>query len=373
MAELESVGLFQGLKAGEWQSLRGMAQERHFATGREIFREGEPGDGVYIVRDGLVEIAHFVDGKEHRVFSQLGPGEIFGEMAVIENRPRSATAMAARDARVYFIPRDEMLTLLKRSPGLAFNLLQEISRRLRDFNQLHLREVIQAERLAVVGNFARSILHDLKNPLTVISLAVETLDRPNLAPEKHAQSLNYIRNQVWHINEMIGDILEFSQGAATRTALAPADFRQFINELLPELSADAEVKSVRIELQNEPPAIQLLLDVRRLRRVFFNLLHNAMDVMPGGGKIFLRFQRNAKEVITKMEDTGPGIAPEIADRLFQPFATHGKAHGTGLGLSICKKTIEDHGGRMEARSEPGHGAIFFFTLPLAKDVEARKA
>jgi CRP-like cAMP-binding protein len=88
MIELESVGLFQGLNAGEWQSLRRMAQERQFATRREIFREGDPGDGVYVVRDGQVEIAHFVDGKEHRVFSQLGPGEIFGEMAVIENLPR---------------------------------------------------------------------------------------------------------------------------------------------------------------------------------------------------------------------------------------------------------------------------------------------
>ena len=371
MADLESVGLFQGLNAGEWRSLRRMAQEREFATGREIFRQGDPGDGVYVVRDGLVEIAHFVEGKEHRVFSQLGPGEIFGEMAVIENLPRSATAMAARDTRVYFIPRDEMLALLKRSPGLAFNLLSEISRRLRDFNQLHLREIVQAERLAVVGNFARSILHDLKNPLTVISLATEALDQPGLAPEKQAQSLNYIRNQVWHLNEMIGGILEFT-GTSTKTALAPADYRQFIDELLPELNADAGIKSVRIELQNQPPSVQLRLDVRRLRRVFFNLLHNATDVLPGGGKISLRFQCGEKEVTTEMEDTGPGLAPEIAGRLFQPFATHGKAHGTGLGLSICKKTIEDHGGRMGARSEPGRGAIFSFTLPLAKDVEVLK-
>ncbi|HKW31260.1 MAG TPA: HAMP domain-containing sensor histidine kinase, partial [Verrucomicrobiae bacterium] len=84
----------------------------------------------------------------------------------------------------------------------------------------------------------------------------------------------------------------------------------------------------------------------------------------GGGKIFLRFQRNDEEVTTEVEDTGPGIAPEIADRLFQPFTTHGKPHGTGLGLSICKKTVEDHGGRIEARRDPGHGAIFSFTLPI---------
>jgi CRP-like cAMP-binding protein len=260
MAELESVGLFQGLNPGEWQSLHRIVQERQFAAGQEIFREGAPGDGVYVIRGGLVEIAHLTDLEEHRVFSRPGPGEIFGEMAVIEDLPRSATATAAKDTRVYFIPRDEMLVLLKSSPGLAFNLLQEISRRLRDFNQLHLREVIQAERLAVVGNFARSILHDLKNPLTIISLAVETLELPKTTPEKRAQSLTYIRKQIENIKEMISDILEFTQGASTKAAFNPADYRELVTELLPELDADAKVKSVHIELQNEPPAVRLRLD-----------------------------------------------------------------------------------------------------------------
>ncbi len=107
-------------------------------------------------------------------------------------------------------------------------------------------------------------------------------------------------------------------------------------------------------------------DPRRLRRVFYNLVHNATDVMPNGGKIFLRFNADEKEIVTEIEDTGPGIAPEIADKLFQPFATHGKSHGTGLGLSICKKIIEDHKGRIWTRSEPKRGAIFCFSLPLAK-------
>jgi signal transduction histidine kinase len=366
MAELESVGLFQGLTSGEWQNLRRIAQERQFAAGQEIFREGDPGDGVYVIRDGLVEIAHVVNSQPHRVFSRPGPGEIFGEMAVIEDLPRSATATAVKDARVYFIPRDEMLALLKCSPGLAFTVLQEISRRLRDFNQLHLREIIQAERLAVVGNFARSILHDLKNPLTVISLAAEALERPGISPERRAQSLGYIHMQVQHIKEMIGDILEFTQGASAKAAFSSVDYRQFVSKLLPELVADAGIKSVRIEPQNEPPAFQLRLEPRRLRRVFFNLLHNAEDAMPGGGRLLLRFRQDEKEVITEVEDTGPGLAPEIVDRLFQPFATHGKSHGSGLGLSICKKIVEDHGGRIGARSEPGHGAIFFFTLPIGK-------
>jgi len=119
-------------------------------------------------------------------------------------------------------------------------------------------------------------------------------------------------------------------------------------------------------MENMPPPLPVRFDPRRLRRVFFNLLHNATDVMLNGGAIFLRFGTEANELITELEDTGPGVAPEIAGKLFQPFSTYGKEHGTGLGLSICKKIVEDHGGRIGVRSEPGRGAIFAFTLPLAK-------
>ena len=135
-----------------------------------------------------MEISSLVRAGARCVFSQLGPGEIFGEMAVIEHRPRSATAIALKDTDVYFLPRGEMLSLIERSPALAFSLLQQISHRLREFNQAYLREVIQAESLAVVGGFARSIVHDLKNPLNIISLYADTFDRADPRPEERAQA-----------------------------------------------------------------------------------------------------------------------------------------------------------------------------------------
>jgi signal transduction histidine kinase len=100
--------------------------------------------------------------------------------------------------------------------------------------------------------------------------------------------------------------------------------------------------------------------------LFFNLVTNATDAMPRGGRISLRFRSTPAAIVTELEDTGPGIAPEIAGQLFEAFVTHGKAHGTGLGLSICKKIIEDHRGWITARTEPGHGAIFEFGLPLPR-------
>ena len=363
MATLASNPLFRNLNPAELQALQHIAQERRFAAGQEIFREGAPGDGVYFVKSGLVEISSGAGAR--RIFSRLGDGEIFGEMAVIDLRPRSATASAARDTGVYFLPRGEMLAFIERSPGLAFALLQQISHRLREFNQLHLREVLEAERLAAVGNFARSIIHDLKNPLSIIGLAAESFFNPNLNPEARDQIQTRIGRQVQRINDLVTDILAFTEGRSSAD-LRPNSFCDFIRELVAEMESDVSAKAIRIVLENEPPAGLFSFDARRLGRVFHNLVNNAKDFLNDGGQIILRFKIRDGEILVEIEDTGPGIAPEIADKLFQPFATHGKAHGTGLGLSICKKIIEDHGGKISARSEPGHGAIFCFTLPLAK-------
>jgi len=200
---LEAIPLFRQLNRTELQALRFIAQERQFTAGQEIFREGTPGDGVYFVKSGLVEISAGEDGR--RVFSRLGPGEVFGEMAVIEHRPRSATAVAAQATEVYFLPRGEMLTFIEHSPGLAFTLLQHISQRLREFNQLHLRELVQAESLAAIGRFAQGIVHDLKNPLSIISLSTELLDLPGIRPEIRAQAQLRIRKQVGRISDMVSD------------------------------------------------------------------------------------------------------------------------------------------------------------------------
>ena len=364
MTTLENIPLFRLLNAAELQALRLITQERRFAAGQEIFREGAPGDGVYFVKNGLVEIS--AGSAPKHVFARLGPAEIFGEMALIEHRPRSATAAAAQDTEVYFLPRGELLPFIERSPGLALALLQQISHRLREFNQLHLRELVQAESLAVIGRFAQGIVHDLKNPLSIISLSAEMFDLPTVSPEIRAKAQLRIRKQVERISDMVSDILIFTEGKRTSAELKSGDYRAFVLDLLHDLRSEAELKSARVEMQNVPPALPVQFDARRLSRVFFNLAGNATDVMLAGGTIFLRFQFDADKITTEVEDTGPGIAPEIAEKLFQPFATHGKAHGTGLGLSICKKIIEDHGGTISIRSEAGRGAIFSFTLPLAK-------
>src|SRR5437868_5009570 len=151
MVTLESSKLFAQLPADELEVLARAAQELPFNSGEQIFKEGDPGDGIYVVKSGMVQISALLENGERHVFSQIMPGDIFGEMAVLDNQPRSASASAEKRTTLYFIPRHEMANLLKRSPELSILMLQEISGRLREFNRQYIRKLLQAERMALVG------------------------------------------------------------------------------------------------------------------------------------------------------------------------------------------------------------------------------
>ena len=337
MIKLGACPLFRPLSAGELEELGRWVQVRQVAAGTEIFREGDTGDGLYVVGSGLVQISCLISSNVRHVFSEVGPGEAFGEMAVLEEKPRSATALAKVDTRVHFIPRDAMLRLAESSPQFSLGLVREISNRLREFNRQYVREVLQTERLTLVGRFARSIVHDLKNPLNIISITSEMAGMETSTPESRKLARTRISKQVERISELVNEILEFTQGSHTAFVLAPTDYSVFVRQLLEEIRPELELRSATVEV--ETPA-------------------------PKGGKIFLRFHLDGSNVVTEIEDTGSGIAPEIADGLFAAFATYGKAHGTGLGLSISKKIVEDHGGTISARNLPGRGALFYFSLPI---------
>src|SRR5512138_3652625 len=185
MVKLESCNLFRQLRPEELGYLQSVATERSLAAGTEIFREGDRGDGIYVLKEGQVEIS--TQQQTRRLLSRIEPGEVFGEMAVIENQPRSASAIARQASTVYFIKRDDILKLIENSPTFSLALLREISGRLREFNRQYLKEVLQSERLAVIGRFARTVIHDLKNPLGVIAISAEMMGLKTATPESRTE------------------------------------------------------------------------------------------------------------------------------------------------------------------------------------------
>ncbi len=363
MVTLESSKLFSRLPAAELQALHKATQDVSFSRGQQIFREGDPGDGIYLVRTGRVQISAVLENGERHVFSEVLPGDVFGEMALLDDQPRSASASAEEESTVHFVPRREMVDLLKRSPELSLLLVQEISGRLREFNRQYIRKLLQAERMALVGRFASSIVHDLKNPLTIIRMSAELACSGEVTAGARETAQEQIGNQVERITSLVNDILDFTRGGPSRLDVKPLDYAEFVRALVKEFQGEMALRSVAVEYENAPPSVKVPLNPRRLSRVFYNLFGNAADAMPGGGAIRLRFRLSDRDVTTEIEDSGPGIAPEIVDHLFEAFVSFGKTKGTGLGLSIAQRIVEEHGGRLFARNQPGGGAVFCFTLP----------
>lgn len=366
MTGLQHTKLFAGLLSAELRMLEQTSHLQRFKAGEVIFKEGDPGDGLYIVDEGEVQISVIVADGQRKQLAKIGPGDFFGEMAVLESAPRSASASALMATTVRFIPSAELFKVLERAPKVAVSLLREVSQRLREFDDQFLQELIQAERLGLVGRFTRSILHDIKGPLTVISMAGEVGCDPATTPEMRKTSLTRIRTQVDRMAQMINELMEFTRGERSQMVLARLDFSAYLAQLIEEIRQELRARRVEVVREGSLGHVSLPFDPHRLTNVFWNLVNNALDAMPEGGRLILRANVTDTDLVVEIEDTGKGIAPEIAQRLFEPFATFGKARGTGLGLSICKKIIEDHSGTIRAISQPGRGAIFQFTLPLKK-------
>ena len=337
-----------------------------FAAGEVIFSAGDAGDGFYIIDRGRVDISASVGESETRVLATIGPDDFFGEMAILDEAPRSATARAEVETDATFYSRDELLQILDQRPRLALDLIREFTARMRALNQKYLEEIIQVERLAIVGRFARMIVHDIRNPLAVIGLAAEVACSDMTTAPMRQKAQNRIAHQVTRVTDMLQELITFTKPDGQKAEFTTVSFSRYMNPLAEEIGPEIASRNVRLVLANPPPDTPVKIQLRRLSRLFYNLLNNAIDAMPQGGAISLRFAVAGGELTIAVQDEGRGIAPEITESLFRPFVTHGKQHGTGLGLMICKKIVEDHGGRIWATSQPGQGATFHFTLPLAQ-------
>ena len=342
------------------------AKKLTFAPGQIVFSAGDPGDGFYIILSGRVQISAVVGPKESRALAIIGPGDFFGEMAVIDDAPRSATATAEVYTRTLFVERAKLLKLLKRRPEMALSIIREFSARMRNLNQKYVNEIVQAERLAVVGRFATTIVHDFKAPLAVIGLATDIACSRGSPLAQRRELRTMVARQTERMKSMLQELIDFTRPGGELPKLQSVQFARYLNPLAAEAGSELAQRGVKLVLATPPPHVPVRIEPKRLSRLFYNLLGNAADEMKDGGTITLRFKKLAGELHVAVQDSGRGIPPEIAESLFTPFATFGKPHGTGLGLTICRRIAEDHGGRIWASSEPGKGATFSFTLPITR-------
>jgi signal transduction histidine kinase len=222
-------------------------------------------------------------------------------------------------------------------------------------------ELIRQERISTIGRLSTSIVHDLRNPLAAIYGGAEMLVDDDLSPSQVRRLAGNIYRASRRVQELLQELVDAGRGKSG--ASEACRLRDIVTAACDVYASAAETQSVRVRIA-VPEAIELPLERAKMERVFLNLIDNALGAMPGGGSIEISAQTSNGSVVVSVQDTGPGIAPEIRPRLFQPFATAGKKNGVGLGLALSHQTVLDHGGELWEDSGAAAGACFFVKLPL---------
>jgi signal transduction histidine kinase len=219
--------------------------------------------------------------------------------------------------------------------------------------------LIRSERLAAIGRIAAQITHEIRNPLSSISLNAEELGER--APEAR-ELCDAIVREVDRLTAITEEYLRFAR--LPKPQLHRADLSDTVRDLLDFIRPELEASGVRVTLSLSPELPRVLADVAQLRQLLLNLLRNAREAMPSGGalRVVTRGAEGCVEV--EVRDTGPGIPPERRARIFDPFFTT-KARGTGLGLAMAQEIAQEHGGQLVCESAVGQGTVFTLRLPSA--------
>jgi len=221
------------------------------------------------------------------------------------------------------------------------------------------------ENISAVEWLSTSIVHDLRNPLGAIYAAAEMLIEVD-GPTQVKRLATNIYRAAGRMRELLADLNNVSRGDTPAAEIC--DIGEVIAAASDAASATTKNHNVQILLEVSG-GIELPLIRSRMERVFFNLIANALEAMPTGGKLHIVCTKANSCVLIEFEDTGPGIPRGIRDRLFEPFVTAGKRDGLGLGLALSRQTVLNHGG--DIWTEPATGARFIIRLPLnrARSVE----
>lgn len=255
-------------------------------------------------------------------------------------------------------------------------LSRGFNRMVSSLESYHLQQMERASKLASLGEVMSGIAHEIKNPLTGISCAIQVLNSDIKEDDHRKTVIVEILNQVKRLDRTVKDLLSYAKPKPPH--FVPTRMDDIMEKTLFLVYAEARKQRVTIETEMVGDVPEVMVDPDQMQQVFLNMMINAVQAMPKGGLLRVSAEAKAsaelgdvfhkplsseKVVMITFHDTGKGVAPEDLDYLFEPFFTK-KAMGTGLGLSISQKIVHEHGGVITVRSEVGKGTDFTVYLPV---------
>ncbi len=223
--------------------------------------------------------------------------------------------------------------------------------------------LLTTERLATIGKMAAHVTHEIRNPLSSISLNLELLQDELPAESHEARALmKAILAEVDRLTHLTEYYLSFARRRSVQ--LEVADLHALIADALTFMRRDFERRNVQVQFDANAEPANVAIDESQLKQALFNLIRNAVEAMPEGGRLCVLLQQSSQLVTVHIDDEGSGIAPELAETLFQPFVTN-KPNGTGLGLVVTQQIVQSLGGEISWEPRTGGGTRFTLQFPRA--------
>jgi two-component system NtrC family sensor kinase len=260
-----------------------------------------------------------------------------------------------------------MLTILSRQAATALenaHLYTELVGTIEQLEESQLK-LIQAEKMAAIGRLTASIAHEVNNPLQAVRNCLHLVNRDDLPFERRMEYLATANSEVERLMVTMRQMLDFSRpSAGDRTS---TDVNALIETVLLLLEKQLQKQNIQIKRKFGQNLSNVLVARNQIQQVFLNILLNAMEVMPDGGKIEIQSRQSGELVEISFTDSGPGVSALHQSQIFEPFMST-KNQGTGLGLSVSYNIVDAHGGKLElvngSNRKRKRGACFRVTLPI---------
>lgn len=304
-----------------------------------------------------------------RAFRVGGVDYITKPFHVEEVRVRVENHLALRRTRDELEQRVQART---RELERANQNLQEANEQLkvfiREYEQAQ-EYLIHSEKMAALGRLTASIAHEINNPIQAVK-GYLTLTKEELARDGNPQKLHRYLGVVSDEVDRVSDIVQRMRGfyRPARAGLRAVDVRKVFASVVELSRKQLQSSNIVVQHSEDDKLPTILANPDHLKQVFLNLLINAIDAMPDGGRLSTNITLEQGYIRISVKDTGFGMSPEIISRLFEPFFTT-KDHGSGLGLSVSHRIIEAYNGQIAVTSQPGAGTTFTITLPMVQEEE----
>ena len=349
IASLRQTDLFNAFSDEELQQFAAKVTEISLPPGQVLFQEGETGHEMFVLVKGTLRIF-----KEKRIITVVHPGDYVGEMAILEDKPRSASVESIGSSLLLKITSAQFHEYLAHQPRSLVSMMTTLSRRVRR----------DTEMIAADFEKANILIHDMKNSLSTF-LYLDLLKRkfPN---DETAGFIGHMQEARSNLLAMMNEALAGAKHLYhPDSAGQPNSLAELLNDIaVTEGSLHPDLKDKKITVAIKGESNEFVFNKLEIRRALFNLLINAGQASKAEDSIAIELSHDHKYAEVAIHDQGSGIPPELHQRIFSPRFTT-KEHGNGLGLASCKQIIEaHHHGELLVEDNPQGGSTFRFRLPL---------